>query len=176
MTIFVHVVILALRSHAAWPDAPIDRVVAASSAAVRAETSAAPAELLMAIAQHESDLEPRTVSWRRGGGKRVDRIVTSVEEVPSTGPLACGLVSTIASTRDACAELLDPDRAMAAGAAELGEHAAACRGSVRCQLASYAGGSAGVRAWRAHARTSATIFAEAFIRRAEQLGASWSGW
>ncbi len=170
--IVIAAVLLALRMHAVYPTAPIERVAVVAIAAVRAETDDAPAALLAAIAEHESGLEPRAVSWRVRG-KRVDKLwIDDATKPPVRGALACGLVSTIASTRDECAKLLDATIAMRAGAAELAEHrrARACRGSLRCALASYAGGGRGIRAWQQHRRTDATAFAELFERRASRLG------
>ncbi len=171
-----HFIVLAVHAHAAWPAAPLERVAVASAAAVFAETDQVPAELLVAIAQHESDLEPRAVSWRRRGETRVDILwVDGGRQPPATGPLACGLVSAIAPDRASCAKLLDPTAAMAAAVAELAEEIQRCRGSMRCALSCYAGGNAGIAAWRARRRTTATGFADLFFRRAEQLGARFGG-
>lgn len=173
MTILFHAIVLALRMRAAFPDAAPDLVDRAAIAAVIAETDLAPAALLVAIAEHESKLDPRVVSWRSVNKAvgRVDISVTSLDQIPASGG-ACGLVSTMAPTRAGCARLLAPLAAMHAGAAEIAEHrrARACLGSLRCALSSYAGGVAGIAAWRERRSTSATAFADLFIRRAEQLG------
>lgn len=166
-------VLLALRMHAVYPTAPLERIAVVAIAAVQAETPEAPAALLAAIAEHESGLDPRVVSYRsvdKAVG-RVDISITSLDQIPRSGG-ACGLVSTMASTRDGCARLLTPIVAMRAGAAEIAEHrrTRACRGSLRCALASYAGGGGGIRAWQQHRRTDATAFAELFERRASRLG------
>jgi transglycosylase-like protein with SLT domain len=173
VTLFVRALVLALRARAAFPDIAPELVGQASVAAVLAETDAAPAELLVAIAEHESGLEPGAVSWRsvENPVDRVDILATSEAQIPAFGG-ACGLVSTMAPTRAACARLLAPLAAMRAGAAELGEHRRirACGGSLRCALSSYAAGGSGIAAWQHHHQTTATAFADLFIRRAEQLG------
>ncbi len=162
--------VLIARVHALWPDMPLERVAVAAAAAVRAETDAVRAELLLALAQHESDLEHRAVSWT-ACGQRVDRLwADQASQPPARGPLACGLTSAIAQDRASCAALMDPARAMRAAVTEIKEALAACRGAMGCALASYAGGNAGMAAWRARRRTTATAFAELFLRRAEQLG------
>lgn len=172
MSAIVRAIALMWRIHQLYPSAPIVRVVIVSYVAVRAETRAVPAELLVVIAEHESDLRPRAVSWRHRGGKRVDKVVDSPCDIPERGPMACGLVQTIARDRAGCVQLLDPTAAMAAGAAELTEELHACRGAMFCALSIYAGGGAGRRAWAAGESTQATVFAAAFHGRARRLG--WS--
>ena len=171
--ILMRIIWLVLRVHAVYPNVPIDHVIVAVRAAVKAETSSASAPLLVAIAQHESDLRPRAVSWRRGR-RRVDRVVDNPVEIPARGPLACGLASSIAADRATCERLLDPTAAMLAAVAELTEELARCRGDVSCALSCYAGGRRGIDAWRAGLRTDATVFAAIFKRRAELLGARFA--
>ncbi len=170
MTTLVRALALMLRVHQLYPSAPIARVAVVSYVAVRAETHAIPAEILVAIAEHESDLQPHAVSWRKPGQKRVDRIVDNLSDIPERESLACGLVQSIARDRESCAALLDPETAMAAGAAELTEELRACRGAMFCALAIYAGGVAGRRAWEAGQTTKATQFASVFHARARKLG------
>jgi hypothetical protein len=198
---FLRVLALVARAHALWPAAPLEHVTAAACAAVRAEGGGVPAEILLAIAQHESDLRPVAVSWRNGDGQRVDilwsdagvhdhderahentrtdtaiyvRAPASIRQAspPARGALACGLLSTIAPGRARCAELLDPDVAMAAGVAELGEwlRSPLSGGSLRLALAGYAGGVAGARAAREGIDAPAVRFADLFLARARALG------
>lgn len=68
----LRVLVLAAHAHAAWPTMPIERVVRASYVAVATETDAVPAEILLAIAEHESDLRPNVVSYCEADGHRVD--------------------------------------------------------------------------------------------------------
>lgn len=158
---------LAWRVHLAQPETPLDRVAVAAAAAVAVETDAIRAEVLVAIAAHESDLEPRAVSWRRPGGRRVDIVWTAeASPPPARGPMTCGLGQTVASTRDACAELLDATAGMRASAAELAEWWARSRGDLRRALAGYAGGERGFRAGR-------SPFGDLFLRRARALGMTW---
>jgi hypothetical protein len=161
---------LAWHAHRLYPGAPIVRVAVVSYAAAAAETPTVPGEVLVAICEHESDLEPRAVSWRPRGGKRVDRIVRTVDEIPSVGSLACGLVSTIATTRARCVELLDPTVAMTGGVDELAEELHRCRGYMPCALSIYAGGHDGLVAWQTGEDTQATRFAFLFFERARKLG------
>ncbi len=172
----IRFVILVGHARAVYPDAALDRIAVAAAAATLVETPTVRGELLMAIAEHESKLEPRAVSWRRGDGERMDVLWTGSVRIPADGPLACGLASTIAPDRAVCAELMDPARAMAAAVAELAEELAACRGSLRCALSGYAGGGAGIAAWRARRRTTATAFADLFMWRAAQLGGAAVVW
>jgi hypothetical protein len=170
MNLIIRVVLLIARTHAAFPAQPIERVAVAAIAAARAETPDAPAEVLLAIADHESDLQPRAVSWRGRGGQRVDILWDDRRGPPGGAGLACGLVQTVAHTRAACAELLDPITAMRAGAAELGEWLSASGGNLRVALAGYAGGWGGARDARTGARSDATAFADIFRARAYALG------
>lgn len=161
---------LAWHVHHVYPAAPIARVAVAAYAAAAAETEEVRGETLLAIAEHESDLRSRAVSWRRGG-RRVDKVVDNELEIPRSGRLACGLVQTIAPDRAGCAKLLTPTAAMLAGVAELTEELHVCRGATICALSLYAGGQAGRVAWEAGVDTDATRFARHFAQRARQLGA-----
>ncbi len=169
----VRVVRLGVAVHAVSPSIPLDRVVVASYVAVAQETRAVPAEILLAIAIHESELEFRAVSWRDDGGKRVDRLwVDATSAPPDNRRLTCGLMQTAAVSRAACARLLDPTIAFAAGAAEFAEWLEAARGDFAGALSGYAGGNRGIAAWRAGEEADATRFARLFQRQARALG--WS--
>lgn len=169
ITILFRTLVLFVHAHALWPAAPVDRVLAASYVAAASETHAVPAEFLLAIAQHESDLQPSAVSWRFHGAPRVDIAWDGIAPIPRGG-MACGLVSSIAPDRPTCAALLEPARAMAAGVAELAEELDRCRGVMACALSIYAGGRRGLEAWRAGDVTDATRFAYYFIATARRLG------
>lgn len=165
----MHAIALFVSAHLAYPAAPLDRLGVAVLAAAAGETERVPAELLIAIAEHESDLRPGAVSWRRADGRRVDKVVENPVEIPD-GVAACGLVQTVARGRAACARLLVPGLGIAAGVAELEAELAACRGVMACALAIYAGGRAGRLAWEAGETTDATRFAALFAARAHALG------
>lgn len=168
--IVLRVMALVWRASALYPDATMADLVDVSYAAALEETPAVPAEILLAIAEHESRLRPNAVSWR-GANKRVDILWMDGATMPR-GSLACGLVQTIVRDRSACIDLLDPVAAMRAGVVELDEELRACRGEMTCALSAYAGGNAGLAAWRAGETTDATRFAYLFAARARQLG--WS--
>ncbi len=170
VTFLVRVLRLVIAVHATSPSIPLDRVAVASFEAVRAETDRVPAEIVATISAHESDLQPRAVSWRDAGGKRVDKVVVGVWEIPARGPYACGMMQTVAGDRARCAALLDPAKSMAAGVAELAEELALTRGEMGAALAAYAGGRRGLAAWRAGEETDATRFSRLFLWRARQLG------
>ncbi len=166
----VRLALLVLNAHAVWPTEPIDRVSAAASAAVDAETADVPAELLLGISEHESDLRPNTVSYVVGG-RRLDNLWTNLWAPPDR-LATCGYGQTVARGRAECAAAIVAG--MRPMVAELEEELASCRGDMRCALSCYAGGNAGVAAWRARRRTTATTFAALFYRRAKQLGARFS--
>ena len=148
------------------------RVLDASYAAVRAEdATGVDAALLLAIAQHESDLRRNAVSWRRPDGKRVDILWTGQ---PTPGWIVCGYMSASA-TRATCGAEISRDGGMELGARQVAEWMRACDGDVHCALAGYAGGWPGVRAMRAFRACDAVAFAELFVRRARQLGMIGSG-
>lgn len=164
----IRALLLALKIHAVWPGYPADRVIAVARAAVAAETSAIPAEVLVAIAQHESDFEPTAVSWRERERARVDILWT---DQPLPTSVVCGYLQA-AGGAGACRTAIAADGAMAMGAAELGVwvRSRLSAGSLRVALAGYAGGVAGARAARAGTDALAVRFADLFIARARRLG------
>ncbi len=164
----IRVLILMAHAHAAWPDAPLERIAVAAIEAVGAETSSVDAAMLLAIAQHESDLRPNTVSYVVNG-KRVDGLWTTLW-IPPDGKMTCGYGQSVAHGRAECAAIIADHGGMTAAAAEISEAMVRCHRSMPCALSLYAGGNAGILAWRMHKRTSATEFAALFIRRAQQLG------
>jgi hypothetical protein len=158
---------LALRAFTAWSGVDTLSVADAASAAVRAESeTGVPAELLLAIANHESSLRRNAVSWRRPDGKRVDILWTGQ---PVPGYIVCGYMSASA-TRATCGAEIAQDGGMRLGAEQVATWVRACRGDLRCALAGYAGGWAGVRALRAGEPCDAVRFADLFIARARQIG------
>lgn len=165
----IRCIALAARAHTAFPDQPLDRVTTASCAAVEADAELAPT--LLAIAEHESDLEPTAVSWRDSSGRRVDRVVHSEVDrlwVPR-GTSTCGLVQSVATDRASCLALLDPIAAMRAGAAELRAWLEYSRGDLLVALGGYSGGTAGAIAAREGRTTLAVRFARLFVYRARRL-------
>lgn len=164
----IRVLLLALKVHLLWPGYPADRVIAAARAAAAAETESLPAEILVAIAQHESDLEPTAISWRGSSGVRVDILWTD-QHLPTR--VVCGYLQA-AGDSGACRAAIAADGAMAMGAVELGVWARSplSRGSLRVALAGYAGGVAGARAAREGNDALAVRFADLFIARARRLG------
>lgn len=173
IALWLRVLVLVARSRAAWPEQPLERVVPACAAAARAEArTGVDAETMLAIAEHESDLRPNTVSWRDDAGRRVDKAVDNLcTGVPVDRPATSGLVQTVTRGRAACRAMLRPGAAMLAGARELAEWRASptCRGDLKCGLAGYAGGNAGALAARAGRRTLAVQFADLFIARSRHL-------
>ena len=168
----IHMILLFVHAHSAWPNIPLSRITTAIEAATQTETEVVPAALLLVIAQHESDLVAATVSWRASDGKRVDTIAPM--QLPQHLPLACGLVQTIAANAEQCTQLLQPIAAMRAGVAELTEELTVCKGNLKCALSIYAGGTAGHKAWQTGKAVQATRFADYFFMRTRQL-APWLG-
>ena len=179
---------LAAQMHAVWPAQPIPRVLVAAVAAERAARPGLPAELLAAIAEHESDLRPNVVSWRDACGQRVDAVWESSSNSlkPLSAPnsvwrsswpenAVCGFLQA-SGTPTECMAAIDLDGAMALGVVELQEWLRACRGDLRCALAGYAGGNSGARAALSGETTLATRFADLFLARARALhdaGVPW---
>lgn len=167
MMTIARVLILLVHTHALWPDAPIARSLPAVSAAVEAaDEYHVPAELLVAIAHHESDFVPTAVSWRDASGQRRD-----VLEVPAQLPrgAVCGYMQTIAADRLGCIEATTPIGGMRAGARELVEWLGTCRGDLHCALVGYAGGNRAVHMMRAGTLPRGG-FADLFMAHARRLG------
>ncbi len=158
----VRVVLLAGATHRAWPDVPIAHVVAASVEAARCETNEIRAELLLAIAHHESDLEPHAVSWIENG-HRVDRISGSIPD----RRLVCGYLQAMASRSD-CLAMLADDGGMSAGVLELREWLDTCHGDLTCALRGHAGGTR--CALENSCSATSRAFARIFLNHAHALG------
>jgi soluble lytic murein transglycosylase-like protein len=162
---------LAARAHAAWPEYSIADVTAASCAAVGAADPGVPAELLLAIAQHESDLHPNAVSWVATSGRRVDILWTRDRAPPENKALACGYGQTIVHTSRACADVIADHGGLVTAEHELAAwlRSPLSGGSLRVALGGYAGGIAGARAAREGIDALAVRFADLFIARARRL-------
>lgn len=163
--------LLYFAAHRAWPDYEAEKLAAACAMAVEIEDVAGvPAPLLLAIAQHESDLEPGAVSWRDAAGRRHDRVLVTNETIKIAGPLVCGYLSAMARDGFDCSMMIETTGGMLRGALEIREWLDTCRGDVRCALSGHAGGNAGMLAHREHRDTQATRFADLFTQRARVLG------
>ena len=160
MTI-ITVLALILRTQAAYPDVPVERVAVAARAAVSAETPRVSAALLMTIAVHESDLEANAVSYVVNG-RRIDRLWTNLWTPPDV-TMTCGYGQTVARGRARCAAIIADNGGMTSAVAELEEWLARSHGDMRRALAGYSNGNAGFRRGRSR-------FGDWFMRRAEQLG------
>lgn len=149
-----------------YPNQPADRVLVASYHAVQAETSLVPAEVLLAIAEHESDLRPDAMSWV-SGGRRHD---SPPERLPAHLPprVVCGYLSAM-GTPDICRREMARDGAMRHGTSELELWGATCRGDMRCMLRGHASGTACALDARRCSR-DALAFARLFLARARRLG------
>jgi hypothetical protein len=161
----IAVLVLAARALVAFPDADVDRVLAAAIAASNtAEVTGIPAALLIAIAQHESDLLPNAVSYRIDG-RRIDLAWNGFSRLPPR--IVCGYLSAMA-TPASCASMIAIDGGMAAGSAELVEWLGSCRGDLPCALRGHAGGTR--CAILEQCSPNAAAFAALFYRRAVALG------
>lgn len=167
LEMLLRTVLLAGRVHASYPDIPMERVTAASSAAQLAEeASGVPAEVLMAIAPHESDLQPNAVSWKLPGHERTDVLWKPGVVLPPR--VVCGYVQAM-STSSVCPQLIAKDGGMSAGAAEFAEWLGNCHGDLPCSLRGHAGGWACSR--NSFACTPAQrMFATTFYQIALRLG------
>lgn len=160
--IYLRILWLVVAAHVAYPEIPIDRLLPASARAVDAEiATGVPASVLIAIAHHESDVEPGATSWVIGG-KRHD--ATTPATAPS-GAVVCGYEQAMA-TRDECAIAVEIDGAMRMGAQEIAAWLEAAHGDLGRALAGHACGNAGFRG-------EPCPFALLFIRDARRLG--WRG-
>ena len=114
-------------------------VLAAQSAA----TQDFPVELLLGLADVESDFESRSVSRLIGSARQTGTWRSSKAPKGSHGNYFCGITQAIAPTWKRCMELRDPAVAMTAGVAEL--QAWLKRGkSVRIALQGHGCGNAGM--------------------------------
>lgn len=166
----LQVIALTARMLHLFPGATPDRALATARAAVRVEElHGLPAEMLVAIAEHESDLRPNAVSYVRAGA-RVDILWNSSRPLPSR--VVCGYLQAMASPSE-CAAMIAVDGGMSAGAAELAQWMTTCRGDLRCALRGHAGGTA--CALRSSCSGPAAAFARLFYRRAVSLG-MLDGW
>lgn len=163
MLSWLRVIILIARAHALWPSIPIRQLAAASYVAVAAEIHDVPSEILLAIAQHESDLEPNAVSWRSDG--RTVSLLWTTQRLPSK--IVCGYVQAM-STPASCRAMIAVDGGMRAGAAELVEWLTTCHGDLRCALRGHAGGTA--CALRGECSPAAATFARHFYDVGRELG------
>lgn len=163
----IRAVALAIRLWLQHPEQSPERIAMATYFAVMAETDQVPAELMLAIAHHESDLRPNAVSFVRAG-RRVDVLWNLVSPIP--GRVVCGYLQAMA-TRDQCAAAVATDGAMTIGRDELALWSATCRGDQACVLRGHAGGTACSRDQRA-CSTHALAFARLFLARARRLGLS----
>lgn len=158
---------LAMAVHALWPSYDVAHVAAvAARAADVARDTGIPAEVLIAISQHESDLEPRACTWVDGRHHRHD-VVLRDDQAPR-GCSVYGYLQAMCADPATCAHEMDVDGGMRAGAAELVEWLATCRGDIACALRGHAGGTRcalDARACTAPQRA----FARMFIERAADL-------
>jgi hypothetical protein len=166
-------VVVAVLSLFAYPRQPVARVLAAAwvAAEVGVELRVSPA-ILVAVAEHESDLEPCAVSFR-AAGRRVDVVAPRCWVDPRwPRPYVCGYLQAMYGDANTCGRAMRLDGAMRAGALELLEWAATCRGDAACVLRGHAGGTA--CALDARACTGPQLaFAQLFAGRAMSLG--WRG-
>ncbi len=155
MTCLLRVLVLLWSAHDVYPDAgavPLARAVIEAIAA--GDESDIPPELLLAIARHESDLEPHAVSWVSGGKRRDAVRPTSATSYPAT----CGYLQGVALTE---AECLNQD--MRTGARELASWRASQHGDLRAGLLGFACGNRGVAGLPCP-------FAALFLAHARRLG------
>lgn len=137
---------LVVRAHAVYPNANPGALVRASWEAVGHATDETSAELLLAIAEHESDLQPCAVSYV-ANGTRHDMVAPGCE-VSATYPLpvVAGYLQATFHDRAAARDAMRLDGAMAEGVRQLAECAADCARwgmhDESCMLREYAGGVA----------------------------------
>lgn len=159
--------LLFLARHA-WPGYSNATLYSVVSEAVAAETREVPAELLIVIAQHESDFEPTAVSWR-AHGKRVD-LVWNVGRGrhPPNRALVCGLVQAMGRDRADCAAIIADLGGLTTGVRELTEWYQLCRGDLGCMARGHAGGYACARS-RARCSRPARKISDHFARMTERF-------
>lgn len=169
----VRVLMLVARAHTVYPAAPLDLVIPAVREAVIAEdVLAVPAEVLIAITEHESSWDRDAISFRSEVNEmRVDMHMHDIGDVRALpARTVCGYMQAMSHDGFDCADMIALNGGMLRGASEIREWLATCRGDLGCALAGHAGGNAGVVAWRAGRTTQATKFAAYFYARARQLG------
>lgn len=160
-----HRVWLTMAMHALWPSYDTHKLASVAALAVEVEgETGIPAELLVAIAQHESDFEARAVSYVAGGTRR--DVVLRDDQAPSRGTVY-GYLQAMC-TDATCARELDRDGAMRAGAAEIVEWLDTCHGDIACAMRGHAGGTRCALDARTCKREWLS-FASIFIGRAAEL-------
>jgi hypothetical protein len=157
----IHLMMLVLRLCLLWPQTPIVDVWRVVERSVASETRTVPAEVLLAIAHHESDLKSNAVSYVVAG-HRVDRLWQH-----GSLPRRCTFGYLQAMCSPASSVDMQTDGGMRAGVLELEEWSRACRAGLRCMLGGHAAGNAGAR------NPSVTSFPALFLDDARRLG--WKG-
>lgn len=171
--LFLRFLLLVTRARQVYPTAPLELVIPAVRETVDAEqVEHVPAEIMIAITEHESSWEHDAVSFRSEvNGNRVDMLLRNIT-IPRALPArtVCGYMQAVAHDPDDCATMIHLDGGMVRGASEIREWLDTCHGDLRCALAGHAGGNAGAAAWRAGRTTQATRFAAYFYAQAVRLG------
>lgn len=159
----LRVILLIMRLHAMWPDAPLVDLIAATRSAVAVESPIISAELLLSIAQHESDFKANAVSWR-ADGRTVSILWNGKSAVPRK--IVCGFIQAM-GTPETCRREIDRDGVMRAGVEELREWATTCHGDVACIVRGHAGGTQ--CAVTGACSSKARAFSALFIENARRL-------
>jgi hypothetical protein len=167
MSVFIRILLLYLRAHHAWPWYG-ETLHQAVIEAVDQEGADVPAELLVTIAQHESDFEPAAVSWR-SHGMRTDLIWDpDLGRQPPDRPSTCGYLQAMSPDRATCANIIADHGGMPAGAQELREWSRMCHGDLGCVARGHAGGSACAKSRRACSKAARKI-SDHFVRATRSL-------
>lgn len=121
-----------------------DTAIANAFAAVSASDSSAPAEVLLAIAWHESRFDPSATSYLEDGRRRGGRWRSA--KPAGSGPRFCGVMQTTAGKDwSACVAQRPLVSGYAAGASILRAWRRAARGELAPALRGYGCGFAGMR-------------------------------
>jgi hypothetical protein len=171
----MHLLSLIVRAHTMWPAYPLPVVARACLEAVLVETSEVDAEQLLAIAEHESNLEPDAVSYVThdwNGRHRTDLLLRNSDVRLLPDHVVYGYLSAM-GLRDQIVNSIRHDGGMQRGADELAEWATTCRhmgaGSIAaCTLRGHAGGTACAKDEATCTPDQAT-FARIFLARASAL-------
>lgn len=162
-----HRVWLTMAIHAMWPSYDVAHVAAVASRAADVERDTGiPAEILVAISQHESDLEPRACTWVDGHHHRHD-VVLRDDQAPR-GCSVYGYLQAMCTDAATCPREMDLDGGMRAGAAELVEWLGTCGGDMTCALRGHAGGTRCAQDAR-RCTDAQRAFVRMFIGRAADL-------